>query len=86
MPRQWALRAGLADWLGCTTPQYLDPVGVRRILEESEAKLEDGIALSLELSVMTYRAGDDAERLRLAAWARDSKPGWICICGARAWR
>jgi hypothetical protein len=24
-PRQWALRAGLATWLGCVPPQYVDP-------------------------------------------------------------
>ena len=28
-PRQWRLRAGLATWLGCVRPQYLDPGRVR---------------------------------------------------------
>lgn len=28
-PRKWALRAGLATWLGCVPPQYLDPHPVR---------------------------------------------------------
>jgi len=28
-PREWALRTGLADWLGCAGPQFLDPKPVR---------------------------------------------------------
>jgi hypothetical protein len=28
-PRQWRLRAGYADWLGCVRPQYIAPEPVR---------------------------------------------------------
>lgn len=68
-PREWALRTGQADWLGCVPPQYVDPGRVRvwrSILNWFRANSaglvvlnrEPGVAYSL---LMQFHGGIDAE-------------------------
>jgi hypothetical protein len=48
-PRQWVLRTGFADWLGCIRPQFLDPppVWVRQsVLSWFRANCEGIVVLS----------------------------------------
>jgi hypothetical protein len=67
-PRRWALRAGIAEWLGCVEPQYLDPAAVpiwRSPLAWLQAECT-GLVLLLDEALSRYR---------VLSW---------CVCGILA--
>jgi hypothetical protein len=68
-PRRWALRAGLADWLGLVEPQFLDPEPIRiwrSVLNWFCADCSGVVLLNHDRTatyslLMGFRGGIDAE-------------------------